>query len=257
MLLSALASLILSPSALAGSPAGWWRAPTRSEGYEKISAKFYIDPSSTWVEGYYASTQSSFTGHDVQYFGIQPRTGAHSGHLTYSVFGKGSDIGDPARCSGGADGGSGTSCSVSNIDLKAGEWYTIVSAVVEKGVKGRRWNGTLIDSQGAETYIASFWTDDSYGALKGSGSQWLEWYKFNKIWSSTTAAERDCQPPFEVKFELPTLYVGDQKVKAQDTGTLFKRTIDDKCAVQANDPNYSITHLGDYLHIKGGIHTPK
>ncbi|EJT45376.1 hypothetical protein A1Q1_06139 [Trichosporon asahii var. asahii CBS 2479] len=257
MLTAILSSLVFTGPALASSPLSFWKAPARDGGYEKISAKFYVDPSSTWKTGYYASTQASFAGHDVQYFGIQPREGQYSGHLTYSVFGKGSSVGDPARCSGGADGGAGVSCSLDGINLNKGEWYEIVSAVVEHGDKGRRWNGTLIDSQGKQTYIASFWTDDSYGPLSGDGAQWLEWYYFNGIYETTTPEQRDCQPPFTVKYERPTLYVGDQQVKAKDTGKDSKWTIDDKCAVKANDPNYSVEHHDAYVQINGGIHSPK
>lgn len=254
MLLSVLSSLVLSAPALAG-PINWWTAPKREGGYEKVSAKFYVDPSSPWKKGYYASTQASFVGHDIQYFGIQPREGQFSGHLTYSVFGKGSSVGDPARCSGGADGGAGVSCSLTGINLNKGEWYEIVSAVVEHGEKGRRWNGTLIDSHGKETYIASFWTDDSYGPLDGHGAQWLEWYPFNSI-QSTPPAQRDCQPRFIARYERPTLYVGDQQIHATDNGEIPKGTIDDKCAVKANAPNYNVGRHPDYIQINAGIYNP-
>lgn len=257
MLLSALSSLLLSAPALAASPAAWWTSPARSDGYEKMSAKFYVDPASTWKQGYYAATQATFAGHDVLYFGIQPREGEWSGRLVFSVFGKGSEVGDPSRCHGGADGGSGVSCAMDGLNLNKGEWYTITAAVVERGDKGRRWNGTMTDSQGQDTYIASFWTDDSYGALKGSGSQWLEWYTFNGLWDSTTAAQRDCQPPFTVQYERPTLYVGDQEVHCTDVGKQFQGTIDDKCAVEATAPNYSVERGSDYVKISGGIHTPQ
>lgn len=255
MLLSLLSSLLLFHPAQAGSPSGAYTiANRRADGYDKITSRFYINPNSTWAEGYYAANQVDFQFHDVQYFGLQPRSGIFAtatGHVTYSVFGNGSSIGDPNRCFQGADGDAGVSCSL-EIDLNKGEWYTIESAVVETGALGRRWNGTLIDGYGRRTYIASFWTDDTYGQLKGTGMQWLEWYKFNG--DDRPAAQRPCQPPFTVKQDLPTLYAAGVKTQATDSGYRSGRTIEDKCAVAANDPNYSIAYGPTQIQITGGIH---
>lgn len=233
MLLSLLAALASAPLALAG-PIVWYTVPnTPAEGLESVSAKFNMDPSSTHIRGYYAATQWHFKGHDVQYFGVQPFTPGTkktTGHITYSVFGKGSHSGDPKQCSSGADGGSGVSCWL-DIDLDYGRWYTIESTVVEKTAEGsRRWNGTLIDDEGSKTHIASFWTDASYDALSGRASQWLEWYPYNT--DRLTPQTRPCQPPFKVRYGRPT--AGSNVAPISPTSDGSK---DDKCAWAAGYPN--------------------
>lgn len=250
-----IAGLALAAPALAG-PGSWFSVPTGTgDGFESVSAKFYIDPSSTWIDGYYMATQWSFTGHDVHYFGLQPRsTGATTGHLVYSVFGPGSAIGDPKQCNGGADGGSGVTCW-KDIDFEAGRWYTIESTVVQTDPKlGRRWNGTLVDDAGQRTYIASFWTDESYGKLSQSVAQWLEWYKFNG--GNLTPAERECQPKFKAHYGLPTAHVGGKDIPGEKPSP-FEGSIDDKCATAANKNNY-ISEIGadNTLTITAGILNP-
>lgn len=231
-----LAALAAAAPALATTPGAWFQfANTPADGFESVSASFWIDPKSTWTTGYYAATSWAFKGHDVQYFGVQPRSngdGTTTGHLAYSVFGPGTSIGDPAQCKTTADGGAGTSCWL-DINFEAGRWYTIESTVVEKPADGsRRWNGTFIDDQGTRTHIASFWTDSSFGALDGTGiSQWLEWYEFNG--DTRAPADRPCQPWFKTFFGKPQAQ--GQTAVGQ---SLNHGAIDDSCAVAHNSNNY-------------------
>lgn len=247
-----------APLALAGhgpAPVSWFTVPKQGDGFESVSSKFFIDPSSTWTTGYYAATSWNFNGHDIQYFGLQPRSdgdGKTTGHLAYSVFGPGSAIGDPERCSGGADGGAGVSCAL-DIDFQAGRWYTIESTVVQHDAKlGRRWNGTFIDdATGERTYIASFWTNESYGKLSPGGAQWLEWYPFNL--EKRPEAERECQPPFTARYGIPTAYVDGKKFIA-GKGNLSPDRMDDKCAVEAGRGNWETEFAADNtLTIRAGI----
>lgn len=250
MLLSLLTALVAAPLALAG-PNVWYKMPnTPAEGLESVSAKFNMDPSSPPITGYYAATQFSFIGHDIHYFGVQPFTPGTkntTGHIAYSVFGKGSKVGDPKQCKGGADGGSGVSCWL-DIDLDFGRWYTIESKVVEKTADGsRRWNGTLIDDQGKRTYIASIWTDASYGALSSTVAQWLEWYKYNS--DHLTPQTRPCQPPFKMHYTRPVAGNNVAPITRTDNGSK-----DDKCAWAAGYPNTKAEFLSDgTLQITAGF----
>ncbi|KAL1412811.1 hypothetical protein Q8F55_000559 [Vanrija albida] len=235
MLLITLAAAALAAPALATTPGAWFKVPSApASGFEAVSASFYIDPASSWTTGYYAATQWSFQGHDVLYFGLQPRSrgdGSTTGHLTYSVFGAGSHVGDTRQCAPGADGGDGASCWL-DIDFSAGRWYTIDVEVVQRSPDGsRRWNGTFVDDKGTRTYIASFWTDKSYGALGPNVAQWLEYYPFNG--GTQVPAERECQPWFKILFGKPTV-PGQTAVGV----SLNKGAIDDKCAVAHGQNNY-------------------
>lgn len=253
MLFGALCSLFLSTSAVAWSPAGNWAVPSRTDGYDKITSRFYINANSTWSQGYYAALQTYFQGHGTHYFGLQPRTdGISTGRVVYSAFGNGTTVGDPS-CRPGADNTPGVSCATAHT-LKTNEWYTIQSAVVETNAQGgRRWNGTLIDGSGRRFFIGSFWTDSTFKALKGTGGQWLEWYKFNG--DGLTAAQRACQPPFTAKYEHPFLYAGSSvKIQGTDTGFRGAGNLDDKCAVAAGKPNYSIAFGDTQIQITAGIY---
>lgn len=240
MLFTTVLLTLLSATGISARQPGrnivWYHAENKPVGgFDSISAKYYIDPASTRIRGYYSATQWGFEGHDVQYFGIQPQTPGTrntTGHLAYSVFGKGSSIGDPARCSMSADGGPGVSCWL-DIDIEFGRWYTIESKVVEKTADGsRRWNGTLVDdSTGKRTYIASFWTDASYGGLGTTASQWMEWWPWNV--DGLTEATRPCQKWYKTTFQRP-IGNGVQVPIAKPQPD----TIDDKCATLAGKPNF-------------------
>lgn len=69
-LLAALAGPALAEEHPAKRPGMWYSFPDAGDGFEHVSSEFYIDPSSTWIQGYYAATQWQFVGHDVQYFGL-------------------------------------------------------------------------------------------------------------------------------------------------------------------------------------------
>lgn len=38
-----------------------FKLPAKTEGYDNISAKFYVDPASNWTKGYYAATMAYYT----------------------------------------------------------------------------------------------------------------------------------------------------------------------------------------------------
>lgn len=144
------------------------------------------------------------------------------------------------------------SCSL-DIDFDAGRWYRIESDVVEHGPLGRRWNGTFIDDTGKRTYIASFWTDDTYGKLSSNGiCHWLEWWPFNG--DGLAPEERQCQPRFVTTYRFPEAQVDGRNVKASNPSP-FGGHIDDKCAVLANDSNYNcVVNNDETVTATAGIH---
>lgn len=240
MLFNVLTVLATASTAAAwyvSRPISWLHLPTPpADGYEAVSAKFYIDPNSERATGYYLATSWNFQGHDLQYFGLQPYTPGTrntTGHIAYSVFGKGTKIGDPERCHDLADGGAGTSCWL-DVDLDFGRWYTIESAVVEKTTDGwSRWNGTLVDDNGKRTYIASFWTDKAFGGLSEVAAQWLEWWHYNM--DGKTPATRACQPPFRAVMGPPTAGAAVGLPVSFNDGDQ-----EDKCAVAAGESNTAV-----------------
>ncbi|BEJ15399.1 hypothetical protein CspHIS471_0500040 [Cutaneotrichosporon sp. HIS471] len=259
VLTAAVVAQAASTEAIPGpGPGQWYHMPAR--GYESVSARFYIDPGSTWRSGYYMSTSWIYTKswNELQYFGLQPRTagdGPTTGRLVYSVFGNGTRSTNK-RCSNGADGGAGTSCSL-NINFQAGQWYRIESKIIAKTATENRWEGTFIDEgTGVRTVIADFYTPVAFGGLNDAVAQWLEWYKYNL--DGLKPATRNCTAKFGVHFEPPIGYhptTGEKQVAKPWVPFVPRK--DDACAVAANRPNWDTGFDANGLFwIKAGVLTP-
>lgn len=261
LLTSVLCALALSGGANAAnavSPGVWRHIPNPpAAGFHEVSATFKVDTSSERTTGYYAASQWSFQGHDVHYFGIQPREpgSEKTGHIAYSVFGKGSTVADSKLCYSSADGGSGVSCAI-EIDLDYGREYKIVSKVVETKNGSLRWQGTIYDDAGHDlATLGSFWTDTTYGGLSGKVTQWLEWYPFNGD-GGLEPEQRACVPHIKVHYGLPTGYAcGNEYTGVKDSEK--QPAIGDKCAVKAGTPNQRISYDPNGATVIEGGFLPK
>ncbi|MFE7792031.1 hypothetical protein [Streptomyces sp. NPDC057460] len=115
ILSGALAMLLCTtgPAAAAVTPGGlvsnsYSITGAPAEGLEKLAfpLKVISQPNDA---GYYWAQQYYFKSGPVGYVGLQPRV--NSGLAVFSVFGSGTSTTHP-NCRTGADGGAGTSCSV-------------------------------------------------------------------------------------------------------------------------------------------------
>ncbi|MEU4272589.1 DUF3472 domain-containing protein [Streptomyces sp. NPDC026092] len=172
----ALASLLYStgPAAAAVTPGGmisnsYTVTGAPSEGLEKLAfpLKVISQPNDA---GYYWAQQYYFKSGQVGYVGLQPRV--NSGMAVFSVFGSGTSTTHP-NCRTGADGGSGTSCSVTYPYVK-GRWYQL--EIIRTGTNN--WTGYVVDTaSGVWTTIGSWNVSASAGYLKPSGVGFVEYYK--------------------------------------------------------------------------------
>jgi hypothetical protein len=153
------------------------------------------------------------------------------------VFGAGLHSDSP-NCSNGADGGNGVSCWLS-FPLSAGKSYRISVKVTQTNAAGEyRWDGYLTDEvTGITAPNTYFWTTASYGKLSAQSSQWLECWPYN---TGPAPANRECQPRYKAKFGPPTAYVNGVAVLPK-TYQYLPPTLDDKCALAANTPNFNAT----------------
>ncbi|MEU8569778.1 DUF3472 domain-containing protein [Streptomyces pathocidini] len=120
--------------------------------------------------GYYWAQQYYFKSGQVGYIGLQPRT--DSGIAIFSVFGSGTSTSHP-NCRTGADGGSGTSCSVTYPYVK-GRWYQL--EIIQTGTNN--WTGYVVDtSTNVWTTIGSWNVSSSAGLLRPSGVGFVEYFK--------------------------------------------------------------------------------
>ncbi|WP_326745710.1 DUF3472 domain-containing protein [Streptomyces sp. NBC_00121] len=176
ILSGALAALLYTtgPAAAAVTPGGlvsnsYSISGAPAEGLEKLAfpLKVISQPNDG---GYYWAQQYYFKSGQVGYIGLQPRV--DSGLAVFSVFGSGTSTTHP-NCRTGADGGSGTSCSVTYPYVK-GRWYQL--EIIKTGTDN--WTGYVVDtSTNTWTTIGSWNVSSSAGLLKPSGVGFVEYYK--------------------------------------------------------------------------------
>ncbi|WP_328727242.1 DUF3472 domain-containing protein [Streptomyces sp. NBC_00259] len=173
----ALACLLYStgPAAAAVTPGGmvsnsYSITGAPAEGLEKLAFPLKVI-SQPDASGYYWAQQYYFKSGQVGYVGLQPRPG-NSGLAVFSVFGSGTSTSHP-NCRTGADGGSGTSCSVTYPYVE-GRWYQL--EIIRTGTNN--WTGYVVDTAtGVWTTIGSWNVAASAGYLKPTGVGFVEYYK--------------------------------------------------------------------------------
>ncbi|UNI20470.1 hypothetical protein JDV02_006551 [Purpureocillium takamizusanense] len=132
------------------------------------------------------------------YIGIQPRynsKGKTIVHGTFSSFQGGTTSRHP-KCSNGADGKAGVSCSV---DIE-GDYSHTYNVTVEKSGE-RTWKGTLVDTvTGTATTIGEWTLPAGSGKIKSQQAGFIEYFP----WNAHRHEPCDSLPKTEVTFFSPT-----------------------------------------------------
>jgi uncharacterized protein DUF3472 len=140
-----------------------------SDGLDKLAFTLKVI-SAPDAKGYYWAQQFYFASGKGAYIGLQPRPGG-SGLAVFSVFGSGTST-SHANCRTGADGGAGTSCSVTYPFVK-GRWYQL--EVINNG--NDNWTGYVVDTAtGVWTTIGNWNIPSGSGKLKASGVGFVEYF---------------------------------------------------------------------------------
>ncbi|CAN3500936.1 hypothetical protein DICA1_C16556 [Diutina catenulata] len=231
--------------ALGKQPGYWLKVDNPpAEGFETVTSTIKVDPKTYKDAAYYAANTHLFKDGASHYYGLQPF--ASGNKVFYSVFGEHTELVDKTRCSGGADGGAGVSCSM-DYPWEMGVEYKFESKVTKKFDDGRRlWNGTLIEPSGKRVYIASWIVGKEKGNLTGVNTQWLEYWIFNG--DGKTAATRNCQKYGKATFGTPQYGSVAAHVDYEASNYIL-----DKCAVAAKTPNTRIGKFDGGVWVEAGF----
>jgi hypothetical protein len=177
------------------TPVIQWKG-TDAPGYVAYSIDYVVDqvgakPTPTW----YWATQMGFQNGEAFYMGLQPDFG-HQTRALFSVFGAGTTpLAD--TCNSGADGGSGTSCSIS-YPWKVGKTYRLTVAHIASGKATTTWRGTIRDLslKKPATQIGKWSVPASWRLIAPGAMSWSEWFGGNIPCSARTRNSVYFRHPF-------------------------------------------------------------
>jgi hypothetical protein len=177
-------------------------------GYDSLTFTIRIDEAPNKERSFYYAMQFKFIDGNGGYIGIQPR-GEEKGLAIFSLFGKG---GTPVseHCRGGADGGSGVSCSKAfAIDYGTDYYLDLVRDKDDKSV----WRGFIKNVKtGEKLEIGAFKPKATSKGLAGSNGGFVEYFP----------AISDCSeiPHTKGFFGHPSAKTADGKMTSGQVGKL-------------------------------------
>ena len=220
-------------------------SPPPGSGFDKISWSItpQVVPDGIDKSYYWANQISSHSGHHALYTGLQPRLKSDN-LVLFSVFGSGtSSLAD--SCRGGADGGSGTSCSIT-YPWKVNHSYRldIERSSLPNDPAQQVVMGYLVDSAAKKRIlIGKIAIPSAWGGLEG-GYLFNEFFPFNS--ASKDPQKRECIPYSKYTTSLPTFYSQGiaHPVKAVVKNIRFNAG-KDHCSLRFGKNNNQLTTLSD------------
>ncbi|WP_338925413.1 RICIN domain-containing protein [Mycetohabitans endofungorum] len=162
--------------------------------------------------GYYFAQQYGFSGGSVGYMGVRPRPGGKS-LAAFSVFGSGTEVVDTTRCTGGADGGEGVSCSAEH-ELVHGRKYLLT--ITRDSADPRVWRGSITDSvTHQQVVLGAYKVPATWGSLFSSQSGFIEYYAKVSSCASIPLAEILFSPPYGSDGRAGSLYAQKEYGRCQ------------------------------------------
>lgn len=152
-----------------------WEVPgAPANGFDELTFPFWAHTAPTEA-GWFWAYWFEFVGRPSGgYTGVQPRTSTRQS-TKFSVFGAGTELvqGQDDGCHGGADGGSGSTCSAWS-PFATGNHYEF--RAFREAPASRVWRGEMTEVETARTWPIGAWRLDVDGGLRGRGQGFLEWY---------------------------------------------------------------------------------
>ncbi|WP_170872411.1 RICIN domain-containing protein [Burkholderia sp. b14] len=168
--------------------------------------------------GYYFAQQYGFSGGSVGYMGVRPRPGGKS-LAAFSVFGSGTEVVDTARCTGGADGGAGVSCSAEH-ELVHGRKYLLT--ITRDSADPRVWRGSITDSvTHQQVVLGAYKVPATWGSLFFSQGGFIEYYAKVSSCASIPLAEILFSPPYGSDGRAGSLYAPKEYGRCQGNMNYF------------------------------------
>lgn len=179
-----------------------WYVPGRpAGGFDELTFPMTVHSSYEPDAGWFFAQQYSFLGGLMGYTGIQPRENNRWQSTKFSVFGEGARQVDHGGCHGGADGGSGVTCSAW-LPFAFGTRYEFTVARDAPG--SRVWRGRMLDTGSGETSSIGAWELPHDGGLDNWQVGFMEYFLSVPDCDSIPQASLH----FEAPFHAPTGTVG-------------------------------------------------
>lgn len=161
----------ITPGGLSQST--WTITNAPANGVSEISFPIRVNEAPV-SKGYYFAQQFRIVGANLGYIGIQPlATSEKHAQLIFSVFGSGTKP-ISSNCSGGADGGSGVSCSTVFTNFVRGTLYYF--NVKQDANDKSLWHGSMSDGTN-EIPIGSWQITGSTKGINKTELGFIEYFK--------------------------------------------------------------------------------
>ncbi|KVT09772.1 ATP synthase F0F1 [Burkholderia sp. MSMB1078WGS] len=209
---------------------------TPAGGYDRMTWDItpIVVPTTVNRSYYWANQLTSERGGHAIYTGIQPRTEG-SNLVIFSAFGTGTTP-LASNCRGGADGGSGTSCSLAYA-WKPGRRYQLEIAYSVPAVNGGNATieGFITDmAAGTRMSTGKISVPSSWGGLSRFAYLFDEYFPFNG--GPKDPAQRACVPYVRYTTSLPSFYLKGVEYSTTEQSVRLGGG-KDKCAVAVGTPN--------------------
>ena len=204
---------------------------------QKYSANFRVDDA-PMAKTYYWAYQTNFNNGSAMYIGIQPRSTQAAQLAIFSVFGSGTRA-LAGSTSNGADGGAGTSGSITYPWLKGRTYSLTIENVTGRGENAdeEAWSGCITDSHTmVKTEIACYAVPKSRGGL----SKKLVFFSEYFIYNGVPVENRDVQRYARVRVGTPTVKIAGATSTTTRTGTKNEST----GAIDTTSPTTTIVENG-------------
>lgn len=229
-------------------------------GYDKIVFPITVNEAPFTGRNYYYALQANFLkntdpkkGGDAIYIGLQPRE-AGKNLVIFSTFGPGTTA-LSSNCKQGADGGSGTSCSII-YDWKPDTPYVLTMQKEYKDSTSNLdvWSGHIQNKKTLESLeIGRFSVPKERLGLTNSMYHFNEYFPFNNS-KYKKPADRPCIQYSKITVYAPAGYVKNTQYLTNKINEVRLTTGKDSCAIKQNKLNYRATNIPgtfDYINETG------
>jgi len=214
-----------------------WGEHSGTDGYDKAVLPIKVTVAPSIGKSYYYSLCCKFRG-DAQsaiYMGLQPREEGKN-LVIFSTFGAGTKSEHP-QCVSGADGGSGTSCSV-QYNWKLNTLYYVAMQRVSMNSTHQIWQGDLLSESGVEVLIGRFSVPTTRRGLKSGSYFFDEYFPFNA--ASKDPTKRKCIEPTKFTIIAPFASYKDEWYLSNSTKFRLD-TGRDSCSMYWNQYNAKVS----------------
>jgi len=219
-----------------------WGYNAGRTGYDKAVLPIKVTVAPSIGKSYYFALQCNFLGDDQSaiYMGIQPREEGKN-LVIFSTFGTGS-LSEHPQCVSGADGGSGTSCSV-QFNWTLDHLYYVAMERVGMNSTSQVWQGYISTEDGQTVILVGrFSVPATRRGLQSESYFFDEYFPFNG--ASKDPTKRKCIEHAKLSIIAPLASYKDQWYRSNATKFRLD-TGKDSCAAYWGQNNARYT---EYLN---------